>query len=70
MDALHRTLVEQGYLHVATDHLPYFDEIFELLLADPRFEQVETFLPTEAERTDFELIFSDKPIGRCSFRKK
>ena len=69
MDALHRTLVEKGQLHVATDHLPYFDEIFELLQADPRFEPIETFQPTEAERTDFELIFSDKKIGRCSFRK-
>ena len=31
--------------------------------------EIETFDPDDEERTDFELIFSDKEIGRCSFRK-
>ena len=69
MDALHRTLEDGGCLHVATDHLPYFEEIFELLQKDARFEEMEAFQPDEEERTDFELIFSHKKIGRCSFRK-
>lgn len=69
MDALHHTLEENGCLHVATDHLPYFEEILELLQKDVRFCQIEAFLPEEEERTDFELIFSHKKIGRCSFRK-
>jgi tRNA (guanine-N7-)-methyltransferase len=69
MDALHKTLEDEGCLHVATDHLPYYEEIYELLIQDIRFEEIETFDPTEEERTDFELIFSDKQIGRCSFRK-
>ncbi len=69
MDALHRTLEDQGCLHVATDHLPYFAEILALLQADSRFEEIESFLPDDEERTDFELIFSHKEIGRCSFRK-
>ncbi len=70
MDALFRTLEEGGCLHVATDHLPYFEEIHELLRGDSRFEEVEAFQPTDAERTDFELIFSHKAVGRCSFRKR
>ena len=70
MDALHRTLEDGGCLHVASDHLPYFDEIQMLLTSDPRFEEAETFEPDDEERTDFELIFSHKRIGRCSFRKR
>ena len=70
MDALHRTLEAGGTLHVATDHLPYFAEIDALLESDPRFERIAPFQPAEEERTDFELLFRDKPIGRCSFRKR
>ena len=69
MDALFRTLEDQGCLHIATDHLPYFDEIHELLVQDERFEEIDAFEPDNAERTDFELIFAHKQIGRCSFRK-
>ncbi len=69
MDALYRTLEAGGCLHVATDHLPYFAEIYEMLHTDARFQEVEAFQPTDEERTDFELIFSHKKTGRCSFRK-
>jgi tRNA (guanine-N7-)-methyltransferase len=69
MDALYRTLIDGGCLHVATDHLPYFEEIHALLRDDTRFLEVEAFQPDEEERTDFELIFSHKETGRCSFRK-
>jgi len=69
MDALSRTLIDGGGLHVATDHLPYFEEIYELLQRDKRFSEIEAFQPDDEERTDFELIFSHKEIGRCSFRK-
>jgi tRNA (guanine-N7-)-methyltransferase len=70
MDALHRSLKPSGCLHVATDHLPYYDEIYALLREDERFEEVRAFEPMEEERTDFELLFQEKPIGRCSFRKR
>ena len=69
MDAVHRTMEEGGRLHVATDHLPYFEEIHELLQKDIRFDEIDPFMPEEEERTDFELIFAHKQIGRCSFRK-
>ncbi|MEI6890827.1 MAG: hypothetical protein V5783_01535 [Pontiella sp.] len=69
MDALFRTLEDDGGLHIATDHLPYFEDIYALLKKDDRFEELDAFQPDDEERTDFELIFSHKEIGRCSFRK-
>jgi tRNA (guanine-N7-)-methyltransferase len=69
MDALHRTLEKDGCIHIATDHLPYFDVIHELLRADARFRELDAFEPDNDERTDFELIFAFKKIGRCSFQK-
>ncbi len=69
MDAIHRTLEPGGTLHVATDHLPYFEEIRELIDADTRFTPVEPFVPGEDEQTDFERYYvTHKEIGRCSFR--
>lgn len=69
MDSLYDTLEAGGCLHVATDHLPYYEEIHNLLIADSRFEEIDAFQPNDEERTDFELIFAHKQIGRCSFRK-
>lgn len=69
MDALHRTLESGGCLHIATDHAPYFSDIHGLLAKDARFAETDAFVPDDEERTDFELIFSHKQIGRCSFRK-
>ena len=67
MDAIARTLKPGGKIHASTDHLPYFRTIYELLKADSRFEETETFIPSGDEVTDFELIFSHKTPGRCSF---
>lgn len=70
LDALHRTLVPGGPVHVATDHRPYFEEIAAILRADTRFQEIEPFVPAPEERTDFELWYHDKTeIGRCSFVK-
>ncbi len=71
LDALIRTLTPGGAVHVATDHGPYFEEIEQLFENDSRFERTRLFIPEDSEKTDFELLFIDeKPIGRCSFRKK
>lgn len=70
VDAVHRTLKTGGVLHIATDHLPYFDDIASILRADARFREITPFIPSAEERTDFELWYLDKkPIGRCSFTK-
>lgn len=70
MNAIARTLKTGGKIHAASDHLPYFEDIYQLLKNDTRFEETEPFIPAEDEVTDFELIFSHKTPGRCSFIKK
>ena len=67
MDAIARTLKPGGKIHAATDHLPYFEEIYALLKNDTRFTETDTFYPSPDEVTDFELIFAHKTPGRCSF---
>lgn len=70
VDALHRTLRAGGLVHIATDHLPYFDDIAAIMRADARFRETMPFIPAPEEQTDFELWYLDKkPIGRCSFAK-
>ena len=70
MDAVARTLKPGGKIHTASDHLPYFEEIYALLKKDARFEETDTFVPSEDEVTDFELIFAHKVPGRASFVRK
>ena len=69
-DRICKILKMGGKINIATDHLHYFDDMFELLDQDPRFAVAPAFFPTEDERTDFELIFREyRPIGRCSFAR-
>ncbi len=70
MAAVARILKPDGKIHVATDHLPYFEEISALLKADDRFRAIDPFVPSEDEVTDFELIFAHKVPGRASFIRK
>lgn len=72
LNALHRTLIPGGCIHLATDHLDYFAGIRRLLTSDTRLVEREAFVTAREERTDFELIFleQNKPIGRCSFAKR
>ena len=72
LSALNTTLVSAGSVHVATDHLDYFDTIRKIFSGDPRFEPIPPLELTDGERTDFELQFLNerRPIGRCSFRKR
>lgn len=70
LDALHRTLTASGVAHVATDHLPYFEQLSEVFAGDARFGAIEPFVPPEDEQTDFERYYiGQKPIGRLSVRK-
>lgn len=70
MDAIARTLKPGGLLHTSSDHLPYFEEIYALIKNDSRFEETEPFVPTDDEKSDFELIFEHKVPGRASFIRK
>lgn len=71
LDALYRTLIPGGCIHVATDHAEYFAEICAILRADSRFEEIPPFVPPPDERTDFERWYENKtPIGRISLQKK
>ena len=70
LDALHQTLAENGVVHVATDHLPYFEQLSAEFTGDARFAPIEPFVPPEDEQTDFERYYiASKPIGRLSVRK-
>jgi tRNA (guanine-N7-)-methyltransferase len=70
LDALHRTLAENGVAHVATDHWPYFEQLSAIFAAAARFAPIEPFVPPEDEQTDFERYYiGQKPIGRLSVRK-
>jgi tRNA (guanine-N7-)-methyltransferase len=71
VDALHQTLIDGGVFHFATDHLPYFYEVRDILIRDDRFEETAPYIPMPDERTDFELKFlHQKPIGRLSVKKR
>ena len=70
LDALHRTLAPGGLAHVATDHLPYFEQLSAVFAGDARFAPIAPFVPPEDEQTDFERYYIEsKPIGRLSVRK-
>ena len=70
LDALYRTLAPGGVAHVATDHLPYFEQLSGVFAADARFAPVAPYVPPEDEQTDFERYYiASKPIGRLSVRK-
>ncbi|MFA5043690.1 MAG: methyltransferase domain-containing protein [Kiritimatiellia bacterium] len=72
LDALNATLLPGASIHLATDHLDYFESIRRLLAGDARLAEKAPFVTSAGERTNFELIFlqQNKPIGRCSFEKK
>ncbi len=69
---VHRALKPGGDIHIATDHADYFQHIRQVVLADSRFASVAPFEPPEAEKTDFERIFTAKglPVFRYSCRKR
>lgn len=71
LDALHAGLRPAGQVNFATDYLDYFEETCRLFRQHPGFTEIPAFVPSEAERTNFEVLFMGKnmPIGRASFRK-
>ncbi len=72
IEALYRTMMPGAPVHVATDHLPYFEEIHARMKeASNWFEEISAWIPQEHERTDFELLFLGRTdIGRATFVKR
>jgi tRNA (guanine-N7-)-methyltransferase len=66
---LHSRLERGGVVHFASDHEDYAVEVAKLFRKDERFDEIDPFVPSEDERTDFEIVFTGKPIGRVSIRK-
>lgn len=71
-DLVHSRLKQGGILQMATDHIPYHEEMVTIFRADPRFTEVAPMERTPEEQTDFELIFRGQglPIGSSAFQKK
>ncbi len=71
LKAIEETLIPEGKIHIATDHLNYYEQVHELMTRASAFDEIPPFAPTEEEQTDFELIFlgQGSEIGRCSFQK-
>ena len=72
IDAVDRILAPAGVIHLATDHADYFAAMQGVWDRDPRFCRVAPFQPTEAEETDFGLIFKAQglTVGRCSYARR
>jgi tRNA (guanine-N7-)-methyltransferase len=72
MNALAATLKKNGKLHIATDDKNYYTAIVKIISCDKRFVQIEPFVPSEEERTNFEILFTaqNKEIYRYSIALK
>lgn len=71
VDAIAKTLVPGGTIHLCTDHTDYFVAMLRTWRGDPRFSETTPYIPTPEEETDFCLIFKSQGLApnRCSFRK-
>lgn len=65
-------LVPGGVIQMATDHIPYHEEMVKLFRANSAFREIEPMERLAEEQTDFELIFRGQglPIGASAFQKK
>jgi tRNA (guanine-N7-)-methyltransferase len=72
IDRIHATLLENGIIHLCTDHEHYFLAIHALFALDPRFVEITPFVPSPEEETDFGMLFRTlaRTARRCSFRKQ
>jgi len=72
MDMLFSKLRAGGMVHAATDHDDYFRAIQTLFRNDARFAEEPPLVPSEEEKTGFQIIFESqgKSTGRCSIRKR
>ena len=69
IDSINLTLINSGLLHISTDHNLYFNEINKILCNDKRFQEINPLKLFDEEKTDFEILFKNKNIYRCSYKK-
>jgi tRNA (guanine-N7-)-methyltransferase len=71
LNLIFQALAPGGVIHICTDHDDYYSAILHHWRPDIRFRECEPFIPSEAEETDFSLIFraQGKTANRCSFQK-
>jgi tRNA (guanine-N7-)-methyltransferase len=69
---LHRTLVPNGAVNVATDNTPYFEQIVRLMNASALFQSEPPLAFPEEARTEFEQLFLAKgnPIHRARWQRQ
>jgi tRNA (guanine-N7-)-methyltransferase len=72
IDRLNHVLSPGGRIHVATDHMDYYDAIRKVWDADARFDPVDPHVPADDEETDFGMLFraEGRVIGRCSYQRR
>ena len=71
LEALLKTLINDGVVNIATDHREYFKKIQSLFMKNRSYREAAPFVPLEEEKTEFELLFSalGNEINRCSYQK-
>ncbi|MDQ2867698.1 MAG: tRNA (guanosine(46)-N7)-methyltransferase TrmB [Verrucomicrobiota bacterium] len=69
MRALHRALVPDGQLHIATDHVDYFQHIDNLLIGDPFFRRVENIPAFPGTAFEEKFLERGLPIYRLLLEK-
>ena len=72
IDLVFKALKPLGAIHLCTDHAGYYSVMCQLWGTDRRFTVVEPYQPSDAEETDFGLIFrgQDRAPNRCSYQKQ
>ena len=72
INLIFQALAPRGSIHLCTDHADYFAWMLHHWRVETRFREIEPFIPTEEEETDFGVLFRNQnlPTNRCSFQKR
>ena len=62
LSSLCRTLKPNGRVYLNTDHEDYFKVIHALFEQHPAFDPIEPLIPSEDERTGFEMVFMNRGL--------
>jgi tRNA (guanine-N7-)-methyltransferase len=72
VESITNALAPLGKIHLCTDHSDYFMTMQRVWRGDPRYTEIEPYLPSPDEETDFCLLFQSQGLkaNRCSFQKR